>query len=50
MGAMPVLISAAQELFYAGIDPNEMRFKRVGNAVISVFSAAVGGTLLWKSK
>ena len=27
---MPVLIYAAQELFYAGVDPNEMRFKRTG--------------------
>jgi uncharacterized repeat protein (TIGR04076 family) len=30
MSAMPPLISMAHELFYAGIDPNEMRFKRVG--------------------
>jgi uncharacterized repeat protein (TIGR04076 family) len=30
MGAMPPLISMAHELFYAGIDPNEMRFKRAG--------------------
>jgi hypothetical protein len=26
---MPQLIAMAQELFYAGVDPNEMRFKRV---------------------
>lgn len=30
LSAMPPLISMAHELFYAGIDPNEMRFKRVG--------------------
>jgi hypothetical protein len=29
LGAMPQLIAMAQELFYAGVDPNEMRFKRV---------------------
>jgi uncharacterized repeat protein (TIGR04076 family) len=28
LGAMEPLIFAASELFYAGIDPNEMRFKR----------------------
>ena len=28
--AMPSLISMAHELFYAGVDPNEMRFKRTG--------------------
>lgn len=28
LSAMPPLISMAQELFYAGVDPNEMRFKR----------------------
>jgi len=27
--SMPQLISVAHELFYAGVDPNEMRFKRV---------------------
>ena len=29
LGPMPQLIAMAQELFYAGVDPNEMRFKRV---------------------
>jgi uncharacterized repeat protein (TIGR04076 family) len=29
LGSMPQLIAMAQELFYAGVDPNEMRFKRV---------------------
>jgi uncharacterized repeat protein (TIGR04076 family) len=28
--SMSTLIYAAQELFYAGVDPNEMRFKRTG--------------------
>ena len=28
LNSMPQLISMAQELFYAGVDPNEMRFKR----------------------
>jgi len=30
MSAMQILIAMATELFYAGVDPNEMRFKRVG--------------------
>lgn len=30
LNAMPSLIFMAHELFYAGVDPNEMRFKRVG--------------------
>ncbi len=30
LNSMPPLISMAHELFYAGVDPNEMRFKRVG--------------------
>ena len=30
MSAMPTLIAAAHELFYAGADPNAMRFKRAG--------------------
>lgn len=30
LSQMERLIFAAQELFYAGIDPNEMRIKRVG--------------------
>ncbi len=28
LNSMPGLIAVAHELFYAGIDPNEMRFKR----------------------
>ena len=30
LSSMAKLIFASNELFYAGIDPNEMRFKRVG--------------------
>lgn len=30
LDAMTMLIFAANELFYAGVDPNEMRFKRTG--------------------
>lgn len=30
LSAAAKLIFAAQELFYAGVDPNEMRFKRAG--------------------
>jgi uncharacterized repeat protein (TIGR04076 family) len=30
LGQLPGLIFAANELLYAGIDPNEMRFKRTG--------------------
>ena len=33
---MPTLIYAAQELFYAGVDPNEMRFKRTGCVDVGV--------------
>ena len=34
--AMPQLIAMAHELFYAGVDPNEMRFKRTGCGDIGV--------------
>ena len=30
LGSLAALIHAADELFYAGVDPNEMRFKRAG--------------------
>ena len=30
LGAMEKLIYGANELFYAGVDPNDLRFKRVG--------------------
>jgi uncharacterized repeat protein (TIGR04076 family) len=30
LNSMSPLISMAHELFYAGVDPNEMRFKRAG--------------------
>jgi uncharacterized repeat protein (TIGR04076 family) len=34
--SMPTSIYAAQELFYAGVDPNEMRFKRTGCVDVGV--------------
>ena len=34
--SMATLIYAAQELFYAGVDPNEMRFKRIGCVDVGV--------------
>ena len=34
--AMPQLIAMAHELFYAGVDPNEMRFKRTGCGDVGV--------------
>jgi uncharacterized repeat protein (TIGR04076 family) len=30
LGSVAPLIFAASELFYAGVDPNDMRFKRIG--------------------
>ncbi len=30
LGSMAAMVAAANELFYAGADPNEMRFKRFG--------------------
>jgi uncharacterized repeat protein (TIGR04076 family) len=32
LSALSMLVFAANELLYAGVDPNEMRFKRVGCA------------------
>lgn len=46
MSAMPALISAAQELFYAGVDPNEMRFKRVGCVDIGINCGGWGRVLM----
>jgi uncharacterized repeat protein (TIGR04076 family) len=34
--SMPIFIYVAQELFYAGVDPNEMRFKRTGCVDVGV--------------
>ena len=34
--SMPTLIYSAQELFYAGVDPNDMRFKRIGCVDVGV--------------
>ena len=34
--SMPTLIYATQELFYADVNPNEMRFKRIGCVDVGV--------------
>jgi len=36
LNAMPQLIAIAHELFYAGVDPNEMRFKRLSCVDIGI--------------
>jgi uncharacterized repeat protein (TIGR04076 family) len=36
MSSVAALIQASSELFYAGVDPNEMRFKRVGCSDVGV--------------
>ena len=46
MSAMPPLISTAQELFYAGVDPNDMRFKRVGCLDIGINCGGWGRVLM----
>ena len=46
MSAMPPLISMAHELFYAGVDPNEMRFKRVGCVDIGINCGGWGRVIM----
>ena len=46
LNAMPPLISMAHELFYAGIDPNEMRFKRVGCFDVGVHCGGWGRVVM----
>jgi uncharacterized repeat protein (TIGR04076 family) len=46
MSAMPALISMAHELFYAGVDPNEMRFKRVGCIDIGIQCGGWGRVIM----
>jgi uncharacterized repeat protein (TIGR04076 family) len=36
MSSVAALIQASSELFYAGVDPNEMRFKRAGCSDVGV--------------
>jgi uncharacterized repeat protein (TIGR04076 family) len=36
LASVEPLINAASELFYAGVDPNELRFKRVGCSDVGV--------------
>jgi uncharacterized repeat protein (TIGR04076 family) len=46
LGAMPSLISMAHELFYAGVDPNEMRFKRAGCIDIGINCGGWGRVIM----
>jgi uncharacterized repeat protein (TIGR04076 family) len=46
MAAMPPLISIAHELFYAGVDPNEMRFKRLGCSDIGIRCGGWGRVIM----
>ncbi len=46
MSAMSPLISMAHELFYAGVDPNEMRFKRVGCVDIGIQCGGWGRVIM----
>ncbi|MHA2074075.1 MAG: hypothetical protein ACXACU_00315 [Candidatus Hodarchaeales archaeon] len=46
LGQMDKLIYAAQELFYAGTDPNEMRFKRVSCIDIGLKCGGWGNVLM----
>lgn len=46
MSAMPALVSMAHELFYAGVDPNEMRFKRVGCIDIGINCGGWGRVIM----
>jgi len=42
LNAMPSLISMAHELFYAGVNPNDMRFKRVGCVDVGIHCGGWG--------
>ncbi len=46
MSAMQTLIAMAQELFYAGVDPNEMRFKRAGCGDIGIQCGGWGRVIM----
>jgi len=46
MNAMPPLISMAHELFYAGVDPNEMRFKKAGCIDIGIQCGGWGRVIM----
>ena len=43
---MPTLIYSAQELFYAGVDPNDMRFKRIGCVDVGVSCGGWGHVVM----
>jgi uncharacterized repeat protein (TIGR04076 family) len=46
LNAMPTLIAMAHELFYARVDPNEMRFKRVGCVDIGIQCGGWGRVIM----
>jgi uncharacterized repeat protein (TIGR04076 family) len=46
LNSMPQLISMAHELFYAGVDPNEMRFKRVGCSDVGLHCGGWGRVVM----
>jgi uncharacterized repeat protein (TIGR04076 family) len=46
MNAMPPLISMAHELFYAGVDPNEMRFKKASCIDIGIQCGGWGRVIM----
>ncbi len=46
LGAAAPLIFSSHELFYAGIDPNKMRFKRTGCADVGVKCGGWGNVVM----
>lgn len=42
LAPLPALISMAHELFYAGVNPNDMRFKRVGCVDVGIHCGGWG--------
>ena len=46
LNAMPYLIAMAHELFYAGVDPNEIRFKRAGCVDIGIQCGGWGRVIM----
>jgi uncharacterized repeat protein (TIGR04076 family) len=46
LNAMPTLIFMAHELFYAGVDPNEMRFKRAGCSDVGIQCGGWGNIVM----
>ena len=46
IGALSTVVYGAQELFFAGVDPNELRFKRVGCFDVGVRCGGWGNVVL----